>query len=189
MSARRGAYSGEGLVSPIREQVSLRIATFAVVCLVVANLGLVVSEFAGFGAAFEIFGASGYIAVPIAAVIIGPGRVRHVPLRGAGVLAALAGVPRLPGRGVPRPPRLGSGGDQHHLAALRGQPTPFWVLAVALVGTTITPYIQLYQAAAVTGRGIGPEDYPRERLDRVGGAIFANVISMFIIIIARWLHL
>jgi Mn2+/Fe2+ NRAMP family transporter len=58
----------------------------------------------------------------------------------------------------------------------------FIVLAVALVGTTVTPYMQLYQAAAVTDRGIGPDDYPQERLDSVGGAIFANVISMCIII-------
>ena len=43
---------------------------FAVVCLLVANLGLVVSEFAGIGAAMEIFGVSRYISVPLAAVVI-----------------------------------------------------------------------------------------------------------------------
>jgi len=58
----------------------------------------------------------------------------------------------------------------------------FVLLAVALIGTTITPYMQLYQAAAVADRGIGPDDYPRERVDAVGGAIFANIISMSIII-------
>ena len=58
MSARLGAYTGEGLMSLIREQFPLRLATFAVVALVVANVGLVVSEFAGIGAAFELFGVS-----------------------------------------------------------------------------------------------------------------------------------
>src|ERR1017187_4590056 len=43
MAARLGAYTGEGLVSLIREQFSLRIGTFAVGCLLIANLGLVVS--------------------------------------------------------------------------------------------------------------------------------------------------
>src|SRR5215218_5878930 len=38
--------------------------------LLVANLGLVVSEFAGIGAAMEIFGVSRYISVPIAAAVI-----------------------------------------------------------------------------------------------------------------------
>jgi Mn2+/Fe2+ NRAMP family transporter len=42
--------------------------------------------------------------------------------------------------------------------------------------------MQLYQAAAVADRGIGPDDYPRERMETIGGAIFANLISMCIII-------
>ena len=42
MAARLGAYSGEGLMSLVREEFSLRIGAFAVVCLLVANLGLVV---------------------------------------------------------------------------------------------------------------------------------------------------
>src|SRR5262249_41319080 len=70
MCARLGAYTGEGLMSLVREQFSLRSGAFAVVALVVANLGLVVAEFAGIGAAMEIFGVSRYISVPIAAVAI-----------------------------------------------------------------------------------------------------------------------
>ncbi|MGZ4737224.1 MAG: divalent metal cation transporter, partial [Acidimicrobiia bacterium] len=70
MSARLGAYTGEGLISLVREQFSLRMGAFAVGALLVANLGLVVSEFAGIGAAMEIFGVSRYISVPIAAAVI-----------------------------------------------------------------------------------------------------------------------
>jgi Mn2+/Fe2+ NRAMP family transporter len=70
MAARLGAYSGEGLMSLVREEFSLRIGAFAVVCLLIANLGLVVSEFAGIGAAFEIFGVSRYLSVPMAAMVI-----------------------------------------------------------------------------------------------------------------------
>ena len=46
----------------------------------------------------------------------------------------------------------------------------FLLMAVALVGTTITPYMQLYQSAAVADSGADPEDYPRVRTDAVGGA-------------------
>src|SRR5260370_38545507 len=70
MAARLGAYTGQGLMSLIREEFSLRVATFAVVCLIVANLGLVVAEFAGIAAALEIFGVSRYLSVPITAVVI-----------------------------------------------------------------------------------------------------------------------
>src|ERR1700730_395821 len=58
MAARLGAYTGEGLVSLIREQFSLRVGTFAVVTLLIANLALVIAEFAGIGAALEIFSVS-----------------------------------------------------------------------------------------------------------------------------------
>jgi Mn2+/Fe2+ NRAMP family transporter len=58
----------------------------------------------------------------------------------------------------------------------------FLLLVVALIGTTITPYMQFYIAAAVVDRGIGPTEYPAEKIDTVAGSIFCNVISMFIII-------
>jgi Mn2+/Fe2+ NRAMP family transporter len=58
----------------------------------------------------------------------------------------------------------------------------FVLLGVALIGTTITPYMQLYVAAAVADKGIGPEEYRFERVDTVFGAIGGNVVSCFIII-------
>jgi Mn2+/Fe2+ NRAMP family transporter len=182
MSARLGAYTGEGLVSLIREQFSLRLATFAVGCLLLANLGLVVSEFAGIGAAFELFGVSRYIAIPISAVGIWALVVfgsyswaeRFFLLLSIAFLAyPIAAVLGNPDWGA-----VASNTLWPHFVAS----SDFALLAVALIGTTITPYMQLYQAAAVADRGIGPDEYPRERVDAVGGAIFANIISMFIII-------
>ena len=58
MCSRLGVFTGKGLAALIREEFSLRVAAFALVCLVVANVGLVVSEFAGIGAALELFGVS-----------------------------------------------------------------------------------------------------------------------------------
>jgi Mn2+/Fe2+ NRAMP family transporter len=58
----------------------------------------------------------------------------------------------------------------------------FILLGVALIGTTITPYMQLYVAAAVADKGIGPEEYRYEKIDSIGGAIFGDVISLFIIV-------
>jgi len=42
--------------------------------------------------------------------------------------------------------------------------------------------MQFYIAAAVADKGIGPDDYRKERVDAVGGAIFADLISIFIIV-------
>ncbi len=53
---------------------------------------------------------------------------------------------------------------------------------MALIGTTITPYMQFYVASAVVDKGIKPFDYPKERIDTVSGAIWSDIISIFIII-------
>ena len=182
MSARLGAYTGEGLVSLIREQFSLRLASFAVVCLLVANLGLVVSEFAGIGAAFELFGVSRYIAIPIAAIgiwaLVVVGSYSWAERFFLLLSVAFLAYPIAAVLGDPNWGEVASNTLWPHFIAS----SDFVLLAVALIGTTITPYMQLYQAAAVADRGIGPDDYPRERVDAVGGAIFANIISMSIII-------
>jgi Mn2+/Fe2+ NRAMP family transporter len=182
MCARIGAYTGEGLVSLIREQFPLRIGAFAVVCLIVANVGIVISEFAGIGAAFELFGVSRYISVPLAAVAIWAivvfGSYRYIER----VLLVLALVfityPIAMVLGHPDWEKVVSQSLIPHLLADK----EFLFLVVALIGTTITPYMQLYQAAAVADRGIGPDDYPDERLDSITGSILAMFISFSIII-------
>jgi Mn2+/Fe2+ NRAMP family transporter len=182
MSARLGAYSGEGLISLVREQFSLRVATVPVVLMVIANLGLVVSEFAGIGAGFEIFGVSRYIAIPIAAIAIWAvvvfGSYRYAERVFLLLTLVFLAYPVAVILGKPDWGAVASNTLLPHFVASHA----FILVAVALVGTTITPYMQLYQAAAVSDRGIGPEDYPRERIDAIGGVIFANLISMFIII-------
>jgi Mn2+/Fe2+ NRAMP family transporter len=182
MSARLGAYTGEGLVALIREQFSLRTGTFAVLCLLVANLGLVVAEFAGIGAALELFGVSRYIVVPLAALgiwgVVIFGSYRYAERVFLVLSLAFLAYPITLMLGHPNWDRVATNSLWPHFMASHD----FLILAVALVGTTITPYMQLYQAAAVADRGIGPDDYQRERLDTVGGAIFANLISICIII-------
>jgi NRAMP (natural resistance-associated macrophage protein)-like metal ion transporter len=182
MSARLGAHTGEGLVSLIREQFPLRAAAFAVAALVVANLGLVVSEFAGIGAAMEIFGVSRYLSVPLAAVGIWAavvfGSYRYVER--VFLLLSLVFV-AYPVAAVLGHPDWGTVGRQTvwpHFTAGHG----FILLVVALIGTTITPYMQLYQAASVADRGAGPADLRTIRIDAVAGAIFADLVSMCIII-------
>src|SRR6266545_1357952 len=136
MAARLGTFTGKGLAALIREEFSLRVATFALGCLLVANLGLVVSEFGGIGAAMELFGSYRYaerlfllmalvfFTYPIAAFLAHPNWSQ---------VAANTLVP--------------------HLLATKA----FLLLGVAIIGTTISPYMQLYQAAAVADKGITPE--------------------------------
>jgi NRAMP (natural resistance-associated macrophage protein)-like metal ion transporter len=182
MSARLGAHTGEGLMSLIREQFPLRASAFAIVCLLVANLGLVVSEFAGIGAAFELFGVTRYIAVPIAAVVIWAvvvlGDYRWAERIFLILGLAFVAYPIAAVLGDPDWGAVASNMVRPHFVWSK----EFLFLCVALIGTTITPYMQLYQAAAVADRGTGPDEYRMVKIDTITGAIFANVVSMAIII-------
>jgi Mn2+/Fe2+ NRAMP family transporter len=56
------------------------------------------------------------------------------------------------------------------------------LLLVAVVGTTITPYMQFYLQSAVAEKGIGEEELGLERADAVFGAVWTNVIAVFIVV-------
>jgi NRAMP (natural resistance-associated macrophage protein)-like metal ion transporter len=182
MSARLGAHTGEGLMSLIREQFPLRVAAFAIVCLLAANVGLVVSEFAGIGAAFELFGVSRYLSIPVAAVVLWAvvvfGSYRYAERVFLILSLVFIAYPLAAVVGHPAWAQVATNTAWPHFLADRD----FLFLGVALVGTTITPYMQLYQAAAVADRGIGSEEYPAERIDTIAGSVFANVVSMAIIV-------
>ncbi|HET6875526.1 MAG TPA: Nramp family divalent metal transporter [Acidimicrobiales bacterium] len=182
MCARLGAYTGKGLAALIREEFSLRLASFALFFLVIANVGLVVSEFAGIGAAMELLGVSKYISVPVAAVgiwaLVMFGSYRYAERLFLLLSLVFVTYPIAAVLGHPHWGQVGSNLAFPHFIGSKD----FILLGVALIGTTITPYMQLYVAAAVADKGIGPDDYRYERVDTVFGAITGNVISCFIII-------
>jgi Mn2+/Fe2+ NRAMP family transporter len=182
MCSRLGVYTGEGLGGLIRKQFSARSTFGALSLLLIANAGLTVSEFAGVGAAMQIFGVSQYISIPIAAVAVWGLTVLGTYSRAERlflilVLAFLA-YPIAAFLSHPNGKEVIKNLVWPHFLATRS----FLVLAVALIGTTITPYMQFYVASAVVDKGIRPADYPSERVDTVSGAIWSDVISIFIII-------
>jgi NRAMP (natural resistance-associated macrophage protein)-like metal ion transporter len=182
MCARLGAYTGEGLGALIREQFSLRISAVALIALVVANVGLVVSEFAGIAAALELMGVSRYVSIPAAAVgvwaLVVFGSYRYAERIFLILSLAFFAYPLAALLSRPAWGQVGANLAVPHFLGTK----QFLLLGVALIGTTITPYMQFYVAAAVADRGIGADDYPAERIDTIGGAIFADLISIFIII-------
>jgi Mn2+/Fe2+ NRAMP family transporter len=54
---------------------------------------------------------------------------------------------------------------------------------IAVVGTTVTPYMFFYLQASVAEKGLGPEELPLERADAAIGALWTNVIAVFIVIV------
>ena len=184
MCARLGAFTGKGLAALIREEFSLRLASFALFFLVIANVGLVVSEFAGIGAAMELLGASKFISIPVAAIgiwaLVMFGSYRYAER--LFLLLSLVFV-TYPISAILGHPHWGEVTSNLFIPHFEGSKA-FILLGVALIGTTITPYMQLYVAAAVADKGIGPDEYRFERVDTVFGAIAGDVVSCFIIIAA-----
>ncbi len=182
MSVRLGAYTGKGIAALIREQFSLRLTGIALFCVLLANTGLVVSEFAGIGAAFELVGASRYAVIPVAAIAIWAlvlfGSYRYAERIFLVLSLAFFAYPIA---AILAHPDWGKVATDLVLPHFKAS-SAFLLLGVALIGTTVSPYMQLYAAAGVVDRGIGPDEYPNARLDALSGAIFACVISMTIII-------
>jgi Mn2+/Fe2+ NRAMP family transporter len=179
MSVRLGTFTGKGIAALIREQFSLRLTGVALFCVLLANTGLVVSEFAGIGAAFELLGISRYWVIPVAAAVIWAlvlfGSYRYAEriflvLSLAFPVAAILGHPDWG--------QVGANLVLPHFILSKD----YLLLGVALIGTTVSPYMQLYAAAGVVDRGAGPDRYRDARLDAISGAIFACVISIMIII-------
>lgn len=182
MCARLGAITGDGLGSLIREHFSIRMATFALVAFVIANVGLVVSEFAGIAAALQLFHVSRYISVPIAAVSLWVLIVygTYAKVEKIFLLLSMAFL-AYPIAAIFAHPNWGTAAAQlfsPHFIYNKD----FLLLGVALIGTTITPYMQFYITAAIPDKGIGAQDYKKARVDAVAGSIFADIISIFIII-------
>ena len=182
MAVRLGTHTGKGLAALIREEFTLRMTAIALGCVLLANTGLVVSEFAGIGAAFELLGISRYIIIPIAAVaiwaLVSFGSYRYAERIFLIMSLAFLAYPIAAILGHPDWGEVASNLVIPHFLYTKG----FLLLGVALIGTTVSPYMQLYAAAGVVDKGADPADYPRARIDAISGAVFACIVSMTIII-------
>jgi Mn2+/Fe2+ NRAMP family transporter len=56
------------------------------------------------------------------------------------------------------------------------------LIVVGLLGTTITPYIQIFQQSSLVERGVARRHYGPEKVDAYVGAIFSNLMSISMII-------
>jgi Mn2+/Fe2+ NRAMP family transporter len=141
-----------------------------------------VSEFAGIGAAFGLLGVSRYIIIPIAAVaiwaLVSFGSYRWAERIFLIMSLAFLAYPIAAILGHPNWGEVGANLVIPHFEYSRA----FLLLGVALIGTTVSPYMQLYAAAGVVDKGADPADYPRARIDAISGAVFACIVSMTIII-------
>jgi len=183
MAARLGAATGRGLLDLVREQFGIGWTLFAVAVVLVSNTAVIVTEFAGIGAAAELFGVSRYLAVPVCALAIWYSLVggNYASVEKVFLLMALAFL------AYPATVFLGHpdwGAVAHGFVPTLKADPEYLSLLVVLIGTTVTPYMQLFQQSSVVEKGIARSQYGPERLDAYFGSAFSNVIAACIVIAA-----
>jgi NRAMP (natural resistance-associated macrophage protein)-like metal ion transporter len=182
MAARMGAVTGKGLAELIRENYGIRWSAFATLAVLIANLGICISDFVGIGAALGLAGIPVQVTVPIAALAIWAIIVRG-SYRSAERVFIWLTIPffAYPIAAILAKPHWGDVG--HAIIAPHIETnSAYLLLFVATAGTTITPYMQLYLQSATVERGVRVEDLRKETREAVSGAIFADVVAAFIII-------
>jgi NRAMP (natural resistance-associated macrophage protein)-like metal ion transporter len=181
-NARLGVVSGKGLADLIREKFGVRITVLAMFLLLVANIATTIAEFAGIALAGEAFGISRYFTVPLAAIV-----VWGLVLRGsyAVVEKVFLGLSLiyftyvLSGLLVHPDWAQVVSHTFHPQAAVN---SAYLLLAVAIVGTTITPWMQFYLQASVVDKGLREDELQYERADVFIGTLVTDVIAFFIIV-------
>jgi Mn2+/Fe2+ NRAMP family transporter len=182
MGARLGAATGRGLLDLIRERFGIGWALLAMGILFVANSGIVVSEFLGIGAAAELFGISKWLSVPVSAILLWYliifGSYAWVEKIFLGMTLVFFAYPVA---AILARPDWGDVARGAFIPTFRAD-QGYLFLLVALLGTTITPFMQLFQQSSTVERGVARRHYGPERLDAYAGAIFSNLISITMII-------
>jgi Mn2+/Fe2+ NRAMP family transporter len=182
MCARMGAVTGKGLADLIRERFGVRWTALIMLALLVANAGVTVSEFVGIAAATELFGISRFITVPLAAIsvwlLVVKGSYRRVEK--AFLLMSLVFLGYIASAFLARP-------DWSAVAVGLIRPGfkfeyAFLFTLVAVVGTTMSPYMQVYVQSSVVEKGVTPEDYGKTKIDVWFGNFFATLVVFFIIV-------
>jgi Mn2+/Fe2+ NRAMP family transporter len=185
ISARMGAVTGKGLSDLIREEFGFRITFFMMIGILIINFGNVVGEFAGIAGSLELFGLSKYITVPVCAVIIWlmvvKGQYKSVEkiflvasffyftYIVAGFFAKPAWKEALVATVVP--PGKAMFLQQSYL-----------YMAIAVIGTTIAPWMQFYLQSSIVEKGVTKRQYSASRIDVVAGCVFTDIVAWFIIV-------
>ena len=182
MIARMGVITGKGLSDLIREHFGVKTAFFMMLGLFVANFGNTVANLAGWAASMETLGFSKFVMVPVGAlsiwILVTKGSYRSVEK--VLLFACLLYFGYVISGFMAKPdwaPVLKS----TFLPQMRWD-SEYVMLSIAIIGTTITPWMQFYLQSSIAEKGIKKEQYKASRLDVIIGCSITDIISFFIIV-------
>jgi NRAMP (natural resistance-associated macrophage protein)-like metal ion transporter len=185
MCARMGVVTGKGLSDLIREEFGLRITFVIMILLVAVNFTNVVTEFSGIAGSMQLFHVSKYLSVPICAAIVWALVVKgdYKSVEKIFLIASVFYIAYII-TGV-------LSGPDWHLAmveTVKLPPRNVWsdkeyvYTTVAVIGTTITPWMQFYLQSSIVEKGVSIRKYKTSRLDVIVGSIFTDIVAWFIVV-------
>lgn len=182
MCVRMGVVTGQGLADLIREQFGVRWTALVMFSLLIANTGVIISEFVGIAQASELFGIPRFFTVPLTAFLIWWLVVKGSQKRVERVFLAMSLVffGYVFSAFLAKP-------DWSEVAVQLVEPNfefhaGYLFTVMALIGTTITPFMQVYVQSSVVEKRMDEEDLSLARADVIFGTIFACLIAAFIVI-------
>lgn len=182
MGLRIGLVTRQGLSGVIRENFGLRWTAFAMITILIANLGTMASEFSGTAASFEIVGISKYITVPVAALIIwlvlykGSFKTTQKIFLSLSALFVVYVI-----NGFFIKPDFGEALTALVTPSIQWN-TPFLITMIALIGTTITPWGQFFIQSYVVDKGLDQKHYKAQKFEAYLGSFLASFVAFFIVI-------
>lgn len=183
MIAKLGIVTGKGLSALIRENYGVKVTFFMMVGLFIANLGTAVANFAGLAASAEILGMSKYILLPIAVVSIWllVTKGTYMTIERILLAACMLYIGYIVAGFMAKP-------DWTQVAYGSLVPTIKWndqeflILTIAIIGTTITPWMQFYLQSSIADKGVKIENYNATKADVIIGSVTTDTVSFFIML-------
>jgi Mn2+/Fe2+ NRAMP family transporter len=190
MCVRMGVVTGQGLADLIRERFGVRLTALVMLALLIANTGVIVSQFVGIAQASELVGVPRYFSIPLASAIIWwlvvkgtQKRVEQVFLLISLVFLCYIFSAIMAG------PDWSQVGSEMISPSFRTD-TGYLFMMMALIGTTITPFMQFFVQSSAVEKGLDEDDLSLVRVDVFVGNTFAVIIGAFIVIsTAATLHM
>jgi Mn2+/Fe2+ NRAMP family transporter len=182
MNARMGIVTGKGLADLIRENAGIKVTFFIFIGLLFSGIGNTTTEFAGVAGSMEVFGVSKYISVPVIAVLVwilvvkGTYKIaeRIFLIFSVSLLTYIVSAIM----GKPQWSEIGSSIIHPHMPLN----TKSMTMVMALVGTTIAPWMQFYMQSSVIEKGLKMRHYKYTIADIIVGCVITVVVAFFIMV-------
>jgi len=160
----------------------MKITFFIFIGLLLSNIGNTTTEFAGVAGSMEIFGVSKYISVPVTAVL-----VWFLVVKGTYQIAERIFLIFSMSLLTYVISALMSKPHWNEIGAALVHPqmemnTQSLAMVIALIGTTIAPWMQFYMQSSVIEKGLKMKNYRYTLIDIAVGCVVTIVVAFFIMV-------